>query len=116
MKTFWKNDQVPEAPYYAVIFISRKGEVPDEYHSTDDQLMQDVQLQAGFLGYTSISSAGGGVFISYWKDETAIESWKQHSLHLYAKGKARSWYQYYHSMVCRVESSRLFEKNVASQL
>lgn len=70
--------------------------------------MREVQDQAGFLGY---SSSGGteSTFISYWQDEASIAAWQAHPIHREAKKRAAEWYQYYHSMISKVEHYRSFE-------
>ncbi len=110
MLTTWKNDSPPEAPYFAVIFISRKGPQLDGYQETDERMMAEAQKQPGYLGYSSVSGSDGGIFISYWQNQESIDNWRRHSGHREAKGNARSWYDYYHSMICEVKSSKIFEK------
>lgn len=114
--TNWKNTTPPEAPFYAVIFISRKSENLDGYATTDAHMMELAQQQAGYLGYTSQSGTGGDVFISYWKTEEHIAHWQQNEAHKVAKSKARQWYSYFHSMVCKVESSLVFDSFLKQHL
>jgi heme-degrading monooxygenase HmoA len=109
MTTSWKNGTPPKAPFYAVIFISRKSENLEGYATTDEAMMQLAQQQEGYLGYTSESSADGGVFISYWQSEKHIAIWRKDEAHKEAKSKAQQWYRYYHSMICKVESSHVFD-------
>ncbi|WP_417590808.1 antibiotic biosynthesis monooxygenase family protein [Owenweeksia hongkongensis] len=108
MTTTWKNQTPPTAPFYAVIFISRKGENLEGYEEMDVRMMELAQQQEGYLGYSSVSKPDGGIFISYWQDEESIQKWRIDSRHGEAKGKAKDWYAYYHSMISKVESSYIF--------
>ncbi|WP_417609648.1 antibiotic biosynthesis monooxygenase family protein [Owenweeksia hongkongensis] len=108
MTTTWKNQTSPTAPFYAVIFISRKGENLEGYEEMDARMMELAQQQEGYLGYSSVSKLAGGIFISYWQDEESIQKWRVDSRHGEAKGKAKDWYAYYHSMISKVESSYIF--------
>ena len=114
--THWKAG-VPEAPFYAVIFISRKGSKLEGYQELDDLLMTEAHNQPGFLGYSSKGTPDSGIFISYWKDMESIDLWRQHQEHQYAKTQAYArWYDYLHSMICKVESSHLFVRELAEKL
>lgn len=116
MITHWR-DQAPEAPYYAVIFISKKSNQLKGYQEMDELMMKEAHQQAGFLGYSSQGSAEGGIFISYWRDLESIDQWRHHAEHQQAKAKAYDqWYSYFHSMICKVESSQLFIRDLQEQL
>ncbi len=107
MITHWHKSP-PQAPYYAVIFISKKSNDLDGYAETDDLMMQMAAEQEGYLGYSSSGDGKQGIFISYWKDELAINNWRNNPDHRIAKTQgAQQWYSYYHSMICKVESSRI---------
>lgn len=110
MITTWKNHTPPPVPYYAVIFISKKSESLDGYKEMDDRMMELAQEQPGYLGYSSVSGEEGSIFISYWKDEESIQNWRVNSEHREAKGGATLWYDYYHSLICEVKSSKIFER------
>lgn len=116
MITHWR-DKEPQAPYYAVIFISHRSEDLEGYQEMDDHLMKEVQDEPGFLGYSSQGTSQGGIFISYWKDQSSIQHWRRHADHLEAKRQASArWYDYFHSMICKVESSHLFIRDLANKL
>jgi heme-degrading monooxygenase HmoA len=105
MTTNWKNNIPPKAQFYAVIFISVKSKDLEGYAETDEKMMELAQQQPGYLGYTSAD----GIFISYWETREAIDAWKVNPEHGKAKANAKKWYEYYHSMVTKVESSRVFD-------
>mgnify|MGYP006287905531 CR=1 FL=1 len=116
MITHWE-EQAPEAPFYAVIFISKKSRELEGYQEADESLMAEARQQAGYLGYSSLGREDEGIFISYWRDKSSIEQWRAHGDHLVAKANGRKkWYDYYHSMICRVESSRVFQKEISRLL
>lgn len=112
MTTHWKSKIPPIAPFYAVIFISRKSENLQGYAATDDRMMELAQQQKGYLGYSSISENNSGIFISYWQTEAHIKVWRADPEHKIAKSRAQGWYAYYHSMICKVESSHIFNSLV----
>lgn len=110
MITHW-HKAAPEAPFYAVIFISQKSEDLENYTETDAEMMRESHKVEGFLGYSSKGDEKTGIFISYWRDQDAIEKWRQHQGHLKAKNQgAKRWYNYYHSIICKVEQSVEFGK------
>ncbi len=112
MITTWKTHTPPAAPFYAVIFISKKSNDLDGYEEMDSRMMEMAQQQPGYLGYSSVSKPEGGIFISYWKDESSIDNWRKNMDHREAKADAKTWYSYYHSMISRVESSNIFEGQI----
>lgn len=95
-----------EVPYYAVVFISRKSQDLDGYAQMDEQTITLAQTMPGYLGYESVNNGNKGIFISYWKTMADIENWRRHPVHIDAKSNAVHWYEYYHSMICLVESDR----------
>lgn len=105
----WKKSP-PFNNYYAVIFSSTKSDNLEGYKETDDETMRLAQEQAGFLGYESVGNGSTGIFISYWENMDAINTWRQNATHLMAKGKANQWYKRYLSQICKVEHSYLFEQ------
>lgn len=105
MISHWKEG-APEGPFYAVIFISQKSADLAGYPEMDDRMMELAQSQAGYLGYSSKGDGKEGIFISYWKDEASIAQWRANLEHGEAKANAKRWYNYHHSMICKVESSR----------
>ncbi len=109
MITNWKI-KAPRAPFYAVIFISKKSNDLEGYEEMDARMMELAQQQEGYLGYSSVSKPEGGIFISYWKDEQSIQNWRVNPEHASAKAKAKQWYHYYHSMISKVESSHILDK------
>lgn len=106
----WKSGE-PQIPFYAVIFISAKSDELDGYEAMDEHLMKEAWNQPGFLGYSSRGSLESGIFISYWQDESSIDNWRRHLDHQKAKQEAYArWYDYLHTMICKVESSKIFSR------
>lgn len=94
-----------DSPYYAVIFTNRLSEDIFGYAEMADKMEKMAKEQPGYLGHESArDTAGFGITVSYWTDETAILAWKQVAEHLFAQkqGKAK-WYDYYITRVARVE-------------
>lgn len=92
---------------YAVIFSSQKSENLEGYLQMDEETMRLAAETKGFIGY---ENAGDGkehsIFISYWESEESINTWRKNATHLVAKQMGKEvWYNWFHSMICKVESS-----------
>ncbi|MFZ5553271.1 MAG: antibiotic biosynthesis monooxygenase family protein [Bacteroidota bacterium] len=108
---YWKNDIIPAAPFYAVIFCSTRSNNLEGYPETDEATIEKVKTLDGFLGYENIKNGDDGIFISYWRDMDAINQWKHDEMHLSAKQKGKSmWYNRYLSQICKVEHSVEFRR------
>lgn len=105
------NIQLPDLPYYAVIFTSVKtGIDANEYSVMAEKMFELAALQKGFLGVESAREEIG-ITVSYWKTEEDILNWKKDIEHLVAqKLGIEKWYQYYTVRVCKVERQYCFEK------
>jgi heme-degrading monooxygenase HmoA len=93
-------------PYYAVVFANLRAPVEgDAYHAMADRMVALAGDQPGFLGVDSVRDAGGnGITVSYWRDEAAIQAWKEHAEHKVAQERGNAaWYTAYELRVCRVE-------------
>jgi len=106
----WKNNKIPQAPYYACIFASNKSKNLVGYAEMDKATMEKVMFQEGFLGYEQAGDYDNGIFISYWNSREAIEKWRHDALHQEAKKSsyAIGWYDRLLLQICRVEESREF--------
>lgn len=96
---------LPEPPYYAVIFTSKRTSGDHGYGAMADAMVERARLQPGFLGVESARGSDGvGITVSYWRDEASIKAWKADSPHQKAQdqGKA-SWYEHYEVRIARVE-------------
>jgi len=96
---------LPELPYYAVIFSSRRTPGDTGYECMAARMMELAAQQPGFLGAESARDADGfGITVSYWTTEEAIAAWRRHAEHRMAQkqGKAR-WYAHYALREARVE-------------
>ncbi len=97
-------------PCYAVIFTSTQSDFQDGYAEMATRMEELARQQAGFLGIESIRSPDGkGVTVSYWKDLTSIQAWKQNPEHQIAQqlGKEK-WYQNFTVEVAKIESATHF--------
>ena len=98
-------DELPEPPYYAVIFGSRRTAGERGYGAMAERMLELARAQPGFLGLESVRDVEGlGITVSYWRDEDSIARWKQHAEHLVAQARGkREWYEAYELRVARVE-------------
>jgi heme-degrading monooxygenase HmoA len=97
--------RLPQPPYYAVIFSSRRTAGDEGYEQMAARMVELAAQQPGFLGAESARSADGfGITVSYWRSEADIAAWRQHAEHRLAQegGRAR-WYEHYELRVARVE-------------
>ncbi len=96
---------LPEPPYYAVIFSSRRTPGDAGYGAMGERMAALAQEQPGFLGVESARDADGfGITVSYWTDEASIRAWKNHAEHRIAQETGmQGWYQHYETRVAKVE-------------
>jgi heme-degrading monooxygenase HmoA len=114
--------KTPRPPYFAVIFTSIRRTHDDNtdnnnndnlkegdsccYGVTANRMMELAKQADGFLGVESVreETTNVGITVSYWRDLTSIQKWKQHSEHLIAQehGK-KEWYSAYTTRICKVE-------------
>ncbi|PHS16945.1 MAG: antibiotic biosynthesis monooxygenase [Blastopirellula sp.] len=105
-----KND-LPQPPYYAVIFGSQlSGIEPDKYAQMANHMEALAQQQPGYLGIESAKNeVGFGITISYWKDLESIKAWREQAEHLEAQRLGKEcWYASYELKVARVEGIKAF--------
>ena len=96
---------LPEPPYYAVIFSSRRTSGDGGYARMAARMMELAAQQPGFLGAESVRAVDGfGITVSYWKTPEAIAAWRHQAEHRIAQelGKTR-WYAHYALRVAQVE-------------
>lgn len=97
---------MPEPPYYAVIFSSRRAPSDDDgYARAAARMVELAHAQPGFLGIESARDGDGfGITVSYWASADAIAAWKAHAEHRIARETGRTrWYAHYELRVARVE-------------
>lgn len=100
---------LPEPPYYAVIFASRRRpSAPgddDGYDAMAERMVELAAQQPGYLGVESARGADGfGLTVSYWRGLDDIAAWKAQAEHRVAQERGRAdWYAGYALRVARVE-------------
>lgn len=97
--------RLPQPPYYAVIFSSRRSSDDQGYQPMAERMVALAAGQPGFLGVESARGEDGfGITVSYWASEAAIAAWRAHAEHRIAQesGKA-NWYAHYEVRIARVE-------------
>ncbi|APC17962.1 hypothetical protein BLL42_20315 [Pseudomonas frederiksbergensis] len=105
----------PSPPYYAVIFTSLRTTADQGYEQAAQRMVELARDQPGFLGVESARGEDGlGITVSYWSSEEAILAWKQHAEHSATRERGRaSWYEAFHTRVCKVERAYAFERHPA---
>lgn len=92
------------APYYAVIFTSRRSDREGGYQQTARQMLELAAQQDGFLHVDSVRENDLGITVSYWRDLESIRNWKQQTEHMQAQRAGREkWYTTYQVRICKVE-------------
>jgi heme-degrading monooxygenase HmoA len=101
-------DDLPEPPYYAVIFSSLRTAGDQGYGAMAERMLELARAQPGYLGVESVREGEGlGITVSYWRDEESIARWQQHAEHLVAQARGKeTWYDSYELRVARVERAR----------
>ena len=97
---------LPEPPYYAVVFSSRRNDDDAEgYAAAAERMLELAAQQPGYLGAETARDASGfGITVSYWRDEAAIIGWKHQAEHAATRARGRAdWYERYELRVAKVE-------------
>lgn len=97
---------LPEPPYYAVVFSScRNDDDAEGYAAAAERMLELAARQPGYLGAESVRDASGfGITVSYWRDEAAILAWKRQAEHAATRARGRAdWYERYELRVAKVE-------------
>jgi len=97
--------ELPEPPYYAVIFTN-KLKAQAEGYAEMAALMEDLaKTQPGYLGRETARDADGfAVTVSYWRNEADLLAWKAVAKHRLAQKTGRErWYLDYSVRVAKVE-------------
>ena len=98
--------RLPQPPYYAVIFSSRRnGRGEADYNAAGERMFELVQQQPGFLGVESTRDASGfGVTVAYFDSEENIRLWRNQSEHAATRERGkREWYDHFEVRVAKVE-------------
>jgi heme-degrading monooxygenase HmoA len=97
--------QLPEPPYYSVIFSSLRTPGEDGYGAMAERMVELAASQPGYLGVESARGADGfGITVSYWTSLNAIAAWREHAEHLLAQESGKKlWYEHYELRIARVE-------------
>lgn len=96
---------MPDPPYYAVIFANQLSNMPDGYGEMADRMADLATTMPGYIGRESTrDETGFAMTVSYWHDEASIANWKAQAQHALAQknGKER-WYDHYILRVARIE-------------
>lgn len=97
--------QLPEPPYYSVIFSSQRTARDNGYALAAERMLELAAQQPGFLGVESARDADGfGITVSYWATREAIAQWRSNAEHQIAQQAGRSlWYGRYELRIGLVE-------------
>jgi heme-degrading monooxygenase HmoA len=99
----------PDPPYVAVIFTNRRTDSDDQGYAAAADRMESLAAEIpGFLGIESVRGIDRvGITVSYWTDDEAVATWREHPEHLDTQARGRAdWYDSYELRVARVERAR----------
>lgn len=104
--------ELPEPPYYAVIFSSQRTPGEAGYGVMADRMMELAEKSAGFLGAESARSGEGfGITVCYWRSLEEIAAWKRDAEHQVAQKMGRDqWYAGFRLRVAKVERAEGWDK------
>ena len=92
----------PPPPYVAVIFTSVRTDDDGGYAGMAAAMERLAREQPGYLGIEAAREAVG-ITVSYWRDETSAQAWKQVGAHLVAQRRGReAWYRDYRVRIAHV--------------
>ena len=104
----------PNPPYYAVIFTSARTAGDNGYHEMAELMVSLASQQDGFLGIESAREEIG-ITVSYWRDLSSIQKWRENVQHTVARNKGRSdWYSAFKTRIALVERDYGFVRNSAT--
>lgn len=113
---------LPEPPYWAVVFTSRRrgGAVPADPEGYGRTAARMEELAADVPGYLGIESArdaeGLGVTVSYWASPQAVARWRRDVEHVAAQDAGRDgWYAHFEVRVARVERAYGWDDGIGSR-
>ncbi len=98
--------QLPEPPYYSVLFVSQRGaDDGQDYGRMAAAMAELAAQQPGFLGMESVRDASGmGITLAYFRGAADVLAWKQVAAHAHAQKLGRErWYEDYAVRVAKVE-------------
>ncbi len=104
----------PNPPYYAVIFTSERTAGDNGYQEMAELMVRLASEQDGFLGIESARDEVG-ITVSYWRDLSSIQKWRDHVQHTVARNKGRSdWYSAFRTRIAVVERDYGFTRDRAA--
>ena len=94
-----------DAPYYALIFTSRKSAELEGYADAAERMQTLCAAQPGFIRMVhAVTDEGESVTTCYWEDLAAISAWKANLEHRAAQEQGTAqWYDEYQVEVARIE-------------
>ena len=97
--------QLPEPPYYSVIFSSLRTPGENAYGAMAQRMVELASSQPGYLGVESARDSDVfGITVSYWTSLEAIAAWRRHAEHLLAQESGKEvWYEHYELRIALVE-------------
>lgn len=98
-------DKLPEPPYYAVIFSSKRSQNEKAYRDSINDMLTLAAEQPGYLGTERARDPDGfGITVSYWSTLEAFTAWSQIAETFIARASGKEkWFDFYELRITRVE-------------
>jgi heme-degrading monooxygenase HmoA len=103
--------ELPDPPYFAVIFSSQRTPGDAGYAQMADRMVELAAEQQGYLGIESArDEVGFGITVSYWNSLEAIRNWRAQAEHRIAQEYGmKQWYLHYEIRIAHV--TRAYRKH-----
>lgn len=92
---------------YQANFIFRPGELDEDFHQANAMIGGAAAAIDGYLGEESWSSPTTGLCMAtyYWRTREALDEFTCLATHRAAKQQQSRWYQGYHVIVSKIETT-----------
>jgi len=92
---------------YQASFIFRPGQLDEDFHKANEVIGEAASAIEGYLGEESWSSQATGLRMAtyYWRSREALNEFARLASHRAAKQQQSRWYQGYHVIVSKIETT-----------
>lgn len=92
---------------YQANFIFRPGQLDEDFRKANELIAEAAAAIDGYLGDESWSSPTAGLHMAtyYWRTRDALDLFARLASHRSAKQQQNRWYDGYHVIISKVETS-----------
>ena len=92
-----------------VSFIYKKSNNLEGYYEMDKLTIKEVEKNPGYIAHELYTNNDKNIFISYWKNLSSIEKWKNNKLHIEAKKMGKIWYETHKVQISKLKNDYYFD-------